>query len=129
MLRFVNMLSQSHSDDLYSLWCEGRSAMFVHQAIWKVQGRCYSMCRNMLPKAREQHASSMGSEAGQQMQLPTALPGALPGTRVVSAEQRAPDQGGLFKDTGLTRSKDTGGIGDLHLQFSAACLLVVHYYS
>lgn len=50
------------------------------------------------------------------MQLPTAMPGALPGTRLVSAEQRAPDQGGLFKDVGLVHNKDTGGVGtaDLH---------------
>ena len=93
------------------------------QAIHKVQGWCSSKCRTMLPSAREQHASSMGGDPGQQMQLPTAVPGMLPGTRVVSAEQRTPDQGGLFKDTGLTRSKDTGGIGNVHLQLKIACSL------
>ena len=67
--------------------------------------------RITLPKAREQHASSASNSPGQGMQLPTAMPGTLPGTRVVSAEQRAPDQGGLFKDTGLVHNKDTGGVG------------------
>ena len=61
------------------------------------------------------------------MQLPTAMPGALPGTRVVSAEQRAPDQGGLFKDTGLVQSKDTGGVGTAQLHPCIAEFCVFHF--
>ena len=75
-----------------------------------------SQCRSTIPKAREQQASSSsGSTAQQQRQLPTGMPRSLPGMRVVSAEQQKPDQGGMFKDTGLTRSRDTGGIGDAPL--------------
>lgn len=78
-----------------------------------------STCRAMLPKARDQKASSTGSDTEQPLQLPTTMPG----TRVVSAEQRKPDQGGLFKDTGLTRSKDTGGVGTAHPYPTSAGLL------
>ena len=60
----------------------------------------------------------MGSETGQPLQLPTAMSG----TRVVSAEQRKPDQGGLFQNTGLARSKDTGGVGAAHLSPTTAGL-------
>ncbi len=75
-----------------------------------------SQCRSTLPKAREQQASSSsGSTTEQQLQLPTGMPRSLPGMRVVSAEQQKPDQGGMFKDTGLTRTRDTGGVGDAPL--------------
>ena len=73
------------------------------------------MCRTMLPKAREQEeATGSGSAASvPQPQAPTRAAPLPPGARMVSAEPRKPEQGGLFQGVGLTRAKDTGGIGAL----------------
>ncbi len=92
---------------------------------WGCPGMCSLVRRIMLPRAREQHTSSVSNKPGEGVQLPTAMPGSLPGTRVVSAEQSQPDQGGLFKDTGLVQSKDTGGVGvtQHHLHPRVASLL------
>ena len=71
------------------------------------------ICRTMLPKAREQDEGigSASAASAPQPQAPARAAPPPPGARVVSAEPQKPEQGGLFQDVGLTRAKDTGGIG------------------
>jgi hypothetical protein len=79
------------------------------------------VCRSMLPRAREQQGSCADSSDSLAMQLPTRAPQA--GVRVVLAGRQEPEQDGLFSDVGLTRSKDTGGIGNTQLlsQMTIGC--------
>ena len=76
--------------------------------------------RTMLPKARgqEEATGSASAASAPQPQAPARAAPAPPGARVVSAEPRKPEQGGLFQDVGLTRAKDTGGIGASTLPLS-----------
>lgn len=82
-------------------------------ASMSTQQNAMDVCRTMLPKAREQEeATGSGSAASApEPQAPARAAPPPPGARVVSAEPRKPEQGGLFQDVGLTRAKDTGGIG------------------
>ena len=76
--------------------------------------------RTMLPKARgqEEATGSASAASAPQPQAPARAAPPPPGARVVSAEPRKPEQGGLFQDVGLTRAKDTGGIGASTLPLS-----------
>ena len=73
------------------------------------------VCRSMLSRAREQQGSCADSTGSPAVQLPTRAPQAMPGVHVVLAGRQEPEQDGLFSNVGLTRSKDTGGIGDTQL--------------
>ncbi len=73
------------------------------------------VCRAMLPRAREQLGSCPGSIDSAAVQRPTRAPQAMPGVRAMPAGRQQPEQDGLFADVGLTRSKDTGGVGDTAL--------------
>lgn len=73
------------------------------------------VCRSMLSRAREQQGSCVDSTGSPAIQPPSRAPQAMPGVHVVLAGRQEPEQGGLFSNVGLTRSKDTGGIGDIQL--------------
>ena len=79
--------------------------------------------REMLPKAREQDGGTGSGSAAlaPQPQAPTRAAPPPPGARVVSAEPRKVEQGGLFQDVGLTRAKDTGGIGESTFLLCISC--------